>query len=43
MSYLFLIFCGEIIRVLYAIFAIIIENLEVYYINVNLLLGKSTI
>ena len=42
-SYFFLFFCGEMIRVVYAMLAIAIKDLEMRLGNSNLLLGKSAI
>ena len=39
----FFFFCGEMIRVIYVILAITIEDLEVQISNPNLPLGKSAI
>ncbi len=43
MSYFFLLFCREMIRVVCVMLAVAIEDLEVYLGNSNLPLGKSTI
>ena len=43
MSYFFIFFYGKMIKVVYAIFAVAIENLKVCLGNLNLLLRKSTI
>lgn len=42
-SHFFLFFCGKIIKVVYAMLAIIIKDLKMYLDNSNLLLGKSVI
>lgn len=42
-SYFFFSFYGEIIKLVCAILAIAVEDLEVCYDNANLFLGKSTI
>ncbi len=43
MSHFFLPFCGEMIRVICALLAIIIEDLVIHLHNSNLPLGKSAI
>lgn len=42
-SHFFLFFCRQMIRVAYTILAIVIEDLEVHFGNLNLLLRKSLI
>ena len=42
-SHFFLLFCGEIIRVVCAILIVAIEDLEMQFGNLNLPLGKNTI
>ena len=42
-SHFFLLFCGEMIRIVYAILAIAIVDLEVRLGNSNLALGKRAI
>ena len=43
MSHFFLSFCGKMIKVVCAIFAVAIKDLRVRLSNLNLLLGKSAI
>ena len=43
MCHFFLLFCGEMIRVICAMVAIAIEDLEVQLSNSNLPIGKSAI
>ena len=42
-SHFFLLFCGEMIRVICTMLAIVIKDLEVYLGNSNLPLGKNAI
>ena len=41
--YFFLFFCGEMIKVIYAILVVAIKDLEMYLSNSNLLIRKNAI